>query len=267
MVECKNISYVYADGTKALCDLNFTTQKGRIIGVIGSNGAGKSTLFKCLTGLIKPNTGHLKYHEQPLKYDKKSLQDLRKKVNIVLQGVEKQIFLPSVKDDIAFGPRNLRISSEIIERRVLEAIEATALESCKDKLIHNLSYGQKKRVAIAGVLALSPEVIIFDEPEAGLDPSMKQQMVLLIQDLSKSGKTIIMASHNMDFIYETCDYVYLLKKGHLLADGKSKDILGHHDLMLAADMEMPWVLKVCHQLNIPPVDSEASLFDMIKAQN
>ena len=267
MVECKNLSYVYADGTKALSDLDFSTLKGRIIGVIGSNGAGKSTLFKCLTGFLKPNTGHLTYNHQPIKYDKKSLKALRMKINIVLQGAEKQIFLPSVKEDIAFGPRNLRMSSEIIERRILEAIEATALESCKDKLIHNLSYGQKKRVAIAGVLALSPEVIIFDEPEAGLDPFMKQQMVLLIKTLSKSGKTIIMASHNMDFIYETCDYVYLLKKGHLIAEGKPKDVLGHHDLMVAADMEMPWVLKVCHHLNISPVDSEARLFNMLKAQN
>jgi cobalt/nickel transport system ATP-binding protein len=267
MVECKDVSYIYTDGTVALSHMDFSTANGQVIGVVGSNGAGKSTLFKCLTGIIKPTTGHLTYGHQPIKYDKKSLQDLRKKVNIVLQGVEKQIFLPIVKDDIAFGPRNLRMSSDIVERKTLEAIKITALESCKDKLIHNLSYGQKKRVAIAGVLALNPEIIIFDEPEAGLDPYMKQQMVLLIKALSESGKTIIMASHNMDFIYETCDYVYLLKKGNPIADGTPKDILGDYELMVTADMEMPWILKVCHQLNIPPVDSEENLFKMVKGQN
>lgn len=260
MLKAVEITYQYQDGTTALSNISFDTGKGRVIGVIGSNGAGKSTLFKCLTGLVKPKSGKVFLEDAELVYNKSSIQALRQKVNMVFQDPEKQIFFPRVYDDVAFGPRNLKWAESVVEQHVRESIDKTGLNSLTEKPVHYLSFGQKKRVAISGILAMNCQVIIFDEPEAGLDPSMKKRMVGIMNELSEQGKTIILSSHNMDLIYELTDYVYVLHKGQLLGEGQTETLLADETLLAQADLELPWLVRVCKQLNMPLVKVEADLY-------
>lgn len=262
MIQAKDISYQYEDGTPALQGVSFDATKGQIIGIIGSNGAGKSTLFKCLTGLIKPTAGSLSLNGSPYRYDKAFVNGLRQKVNLVFQDPDKQIFFPRVFDDIAFGPRNLRVPEQEVKRSVDKAAVKTKVEDLMDKPVHALSYGQKKRVAIGGILAMDCELIIFDEPEAGLDPSMRRRMVAILNELAAQGKTIVISSHHMDLIYELTDYVYVLHKGKLLGEGKPEVVLSDEGLLKETDLEMPWILRVCQNFRLPVVKSEAALYDM-----
>lgn len=260
MLKAVEITYQYEDGTTALSDISFDTKKGQVIGVIGSNGAGKSTLFKCLTGLVKPKSGNIYMEDVELVYNKSSIQKLRQQVNMVFQDPEKQIFFPRVYDDVAFGPRNLKWNEADVAFHVNLSIEKTGLENLIEKPVHYLSFGQKKRVAISGILAMNCQVIIFDEPEAGLDPSMKKRMVSIMQELAHQGKTIIISSHNMDLIYELTDYVYVLHKGKMLGEGSTQTVLANEDLLLQADLEMPWLVRVCKNLNMPIVKVESELY-------
>lgn len=260
MLKAVDLTYQYEDGTNALQNIHFDTGNGRVIGVIGSNGAGKSTLFKCLTGLVKPKSGSITLGAEPLAYDKKSIQKLRQQVNLVFQDPEKQIFFPRVYDDIAFGPRNLKWAESEVHERVTASIEKTGLQNLTEKPVHYLSYGQKKRVAISGILAMNCQVIIFDEPEAGLDPSMKKRMLGIMTELADQGKTIIISSHNMDLIYELTDYVYVLHKGRLLGEGKTEAMLSDQNLLEAADLELPWMVRVCKQMGLPLAKTEADLY-------
>lgn len=266
MIRANQISFQYEDGTLALSNMSFDTDKGQMIGVIGSNGAGKSTLFKCLTGLVKPSVGEILLENSALGYDKKSIKALRQKVNMVFQDPEKQIFFPRVYDDIAFGPRNLKWSESEVSQRVNESIEKTGLSQLVEKPVHYLSFGQKKRVAISGILAMNCEVIIFDEPEAGLDPSMKKRMVGILKELSAQGKKVIISSHNMDLIYELTDYVYVLHKGRLLGEGKPEALLSDETLLTQADLEMPWLVRVCKQFKMPLVKTEEALYQNWEAR-
>lgn len=262
MIRAIDISYQYEDGTTALKDVNFDASKGNIIGIIGSNGAGKSTLFKCLTGLVKPSAGSLTLDGKNYSYDKAFINGLRQRVNLVFQDPDKQIFFPRVFDDIAFGPRNLRIAETEVKARVDKSAVKTKVEDLMEKPVHALSYGQKKRVAIGGILAMDCELIIFDEPEAGLDPSMRRRMVSILNELAAQGKTIVISSHHMDLIYELTDYVYVLHKGRLLAEGRPEEVLSSEALLEETDLEMPWILRVCQNFKLPVVKSEAALYEM-----
>ncbi len=262
MIRAEKLSYRYEDGTEALTDIQFDTSKGRMIGVIGSNGAGKSTLFKCLTGLVRPTSGDVYLNEAPYAYEKKFIQGLRQRVNMVFQDPEKQIFFPRVFDDIAFAPRNLKWSQAVVTERVMSSVEKTKLEKLVEKPVHALSYGQKKRVAIAGILAMNCDVIIFDEPEAGLDPGMKKRMTEIMNELVEQGKTVIISSHNMDLIYELSDYIYILHKGRLLGEGKPEEVLSDEVLLSQTDLEMPWLIRVCKAFNLPIVKSEKALYQL-----
>ena len=265
MLRADHISVQYEDGTLALSEISFDTGKGQIIGVIGSNGAGKSTLFKCLTGLLRPKSGKVFLEDAELEYNKRSIQYLRQHVNLVFQDPEKQIFFPRVYDDVAFGPRNLKWAESEVALQVDQSIKKTGLENLVEKPVHYLSYGQKKRVAISGILAMNCQVIIFDEPEAGLDPGMKKRMVAILRDLSAQGKTIIISSHNMDLIYELTDYVYVLHRGKLTGEGLTKAVLSDEVLLSEADLEMPWLVRVCKQLQMPVLKTESELYGFWEA--
>lgn len=256
MIECKELTYAYENGTLALEAINFNASRGGIIGVIGSNGAGKSTLFKCLTGLVKPLKGAVLMEGSPLKYDKKSLEHLRQRVNVVQQDPERQIFFPRVYDDVAFGPRNLRWTQAQVDASVMESLEKTNLVELKDQAVHYLSFGQKKRTAIAGILAMKCDMMILDEPEAGLDPSMKTNMMKTLKNLSEEGTTIVVSSHNMDMILELCDYIYVLHKGRLIGEGPVLEVLGSESLMSHAQLEIPTLLRISRLLNLPLVRNE-----------
>lgn len=259
MIKVEKLEYKYEDGTIALKDINLDLDKGNIIGVIGANGSGKSTLFLSLLGILKPTKGSIKYKEKPLKYDKKSLRSYRKEVSIVFQDSEKQLFYSRVYDDVAFTLRNLDFDEEEIKIRVDEALEKVKATDLKEKPTHFLSFGQKKRIAIAGVLVVDSKILFLDEPTSGLDPYMTKEIKNIIKDLGKEKKLVI-SSHDMDFIYEVCDYIYILGKGEILGEGITEDIFLETKLLEKALLEKPWLVKIHEELKLPLYKDEKDLF-------
>jgi len=252
MLECKQLTFEYADGAVGITNIDFSTDRGNIIGVIGANGAGKSTFFKCLLGLLKPQSGTLLHQGTPVTYNKKSLRQLRQSVNLVLQDPERQIFYSDVYDDVAMGPRNLNLPETEVDRRTMACLEQVQAKAFMDRPIQYLSFGQKKRVSIAGILALSCDVILLDEPETGLDPVMRNEMLTLIETLSKQGKKIILSSHNMDMIYHICDYVYLMHQGKMMASGDVETIMTNEQQLKTTRLELPMLVKISKSLNQSP---------------
>lgn len=250
MIKIDSLEYNYEDGTRALNNINFDLQKGNVIGVIGANGSGKSTLFLNILGILKPSKGHIKFKGSPIKYDKKSLREYRKEVSIVFQDSEKQLFYSRVYDDVAFTLRNLDYDEDEIKLKVDDALEKVKAMDLKDKPTHFLSYGQKKRIAIAGVLVLKSQVLLLDEPTSGLDPYMTNEIKSIIKDI-KNEKKLIVSSHDMNFIYEICDYIYVLKNGEVIGEGVPEDIFTQGKLLEKALLEKPYLVKISEILNLP----------------
>ena len=263
MIRIESLEFKYEDGTKALKDINMDFSKGNIIGVIGANGSGKSTLFLNMVGILKPSKGCVKYKGSPIKYSKKFLREYRKKVNIVFQDPDKQLFYSNVYDDVAFSLRNLNFDEEEVVKKVEKVLQRVDGYDLKDKPTHFLSYGQKKRIAIAGVLVMDSEVILFDEPTSGLDPYMAKEIKNIIKKLSKE-KNIIISSHDMDLIYEICDYVYILGKGEILGEGLPEEIFLKDGLLEKAFLERPWLVKIHKELGLPLCKDESQLFKLYR---
>ena len=200
-IETRELCYAYEDGTTALDHITLSAQRGSITGILGANGAGKSTLFLNLNGVFTPKSGQVLLDGQPVRYDRKGLTALRRRVGIVFQDPDDQLFSADVYRDVSFGGVNLGLEPEEVRRRVEEALERTGTSGLRDRPTHALSYGQKKRVAIAGVLVMEPEVLILDEPTAGLDPQgVTEIMRLLVQLRDSLGMTILIATHDMDIV-------------------------------------------------------------------
>ncbi|MEL3908367.1 MAG: ABC transporter ATP-binding protein [Treponemataceae bacterium] len=237
----ENIFYTYEDGTEAIRNINFDSTKGKIIGIIGANGCGKSTFFHLLMGLLKPQSGSILLNDKPIKYTKQALLEYRQKVNLVFQNPDVQIFFSEIYDDLAFPLRNLGFSEKTINEKVMSAIQAVNAEDFFKKPVHFLSAGQKKRVSIAGILAIAPEILLLDEPTAGLDPSSVKTIKLILQNL-KQKTTIIISSHDMDFIYELADYIYIFAKGEKIAEG-DKSVFNNIPIIEKADLVQPYALQ------------------------
>lgn len=244
ILEAVDIDYFYPDGTNALRNINLHVEKGEKLTILGSNGAGKSTLFMQFNGLYRPSSGCIKYHGQAISYKNKALIELRKKVGIVFQDPDSQLFSSSVYQDISFGPLNLGLSEQEVEDRVKKALMDTETTDLEDKPTHLLSYGQKKRVSIAGVLAMEPEVIIFDEPTAGLDPRHAREFMHLIKNLSDEGKTIIISTHDVDLAYSWSDRLAIMSSGEIIAHGEPGELFLRPELIKRADLALPWLLDM-----------------------
>lgn len=258
------MSYRYEDGTMALNDINIDLSKGKIIGLIGSNGAGKTTLFKCLLGIFKPTSGEIIFDDNKLKYDKKSLMNLRRNVTMVMQDPDKQIFYSNIYDDVAFGPRNLGKDKDYIDKMVEQNLKKVRMWELKDKPVQYISYGQKKRVSIAGAMAMEPQMILMDEPTSGLDPKMERDMVGIINDLKEEGKTVILSSHDMDLIYEICDYIYLINDGAIIKEGTKGEVFSDEEVILSSGLKLPWLVKLHLKLGFKLYEDEISLFSDAK---
>jgi cobalt/nickel transport system ATP-binding protein len=261
MLRMENVTYVYEDNTVALKGVNIDLRKGKKIGIVGSNGSGKSTMFMLFLGLLKPTTGRVVFNKKELKYDKGTLSELRKKAGIVFQDPDKQIFFSSVFDDVAFALRNLKFDEKEIKERVTAAMEKTGITELQNKPVHFLSYGQKKNVSIAGAVAMNHQMIFFDEPTAGLDYTSKENVKNILEGLAgKEEKTIVVSSHDMNFIYEVCDYIYVLNKGHVLSEGKKETIFLDKEILDKANLEEPFLVKVHKYLGKPLYEDEKELF-------
>lgn len=256
ILEAVDLEYSYPDGTNALRKVNLQVQKGEKLAILGSNGAGKSTLFMQFNGIFRPNSGSIKYLGQDISYHKKALIELRKKVGIVFQDPDSQLFSSSVYQDISFGPLNLGLSEEVVTERVKQALKDTETIDLEDKPTHLLSYGQKKRVSIAGVLAMGPEVIIFDEPTAGLDPRHSQEFMQLLEKLSLEGKTIILSTHDVDLAYSWSDRLAIMYCGEIIAHGVPGELFMRSETVKRADLTIPWLIEMHSELTkkgwLPP---------------
>ena len=239
MLEARNITFSYDDGTEALNNVNLKVDKGDIVALLGKNGAGKSTLFLHFNGILRPDNGEILIDEEKLKYDKKSLIKFRQKVGLVFQNPDDQIFAPSVEEDVAFGPLNLKLPMEEVQKRVHEALERVGMVGFEKKAPHHLSGGQKKRVAIAGILAMKPEIMVFDEPTAGLDPKGASKIINLLKELNEQGITIIISTHDVDLVPQYANKVYVLQEGEIIGEGTAKDIFSNKELINKANLELP----------------------------
>lgn len=247
-IETKGLHYVYEDGTVALHHLDFCAEQGKITGVLGANGAGKSTLFLNLNGVLQPAAGTVLVGGKPVCYDRKGILELRQKVGIVFQDPDDQLFSADVYRDISFGAVNLGLPEEEVRRRVEDAMEKTGTSMLRDKPTHALSFGQKKRVAIAGVLVMNPEIMILDEPTAGLDPQGVSDIMHLCQSLREDlGISVVIATHDIDIVPLYCDYTYLLSEGQVIAEGAPESLFQNPALLRQYHLRLP---RIAHLMEI-----------------
>jgi cobalt/nickel transport system ATP-binding protein len=210
---------------------------------LGANGSGKSTLFLHLNGILRPQRGRVLLAGQPVGYDRQGLNDLRRRVGLVFQDPDNQLFAASVRQDISFGPLNLGLSDDEARARVEQAVRDTQIEDLVERPTHLLSYGQKKRVAIAGVLAMEPEVVVADEPTAGLDPEATARLMTLLDRLHGTGRTIVISTHDVELALAWADHVLLLRRGELLGAGRPETVFADAALLKEARLVTPIVLE------------------------
>ena len=254
-IEVKDLSYVYSPGTPyaaaALNGVTITVNEGDFLGIIGKTGSGKSTFIQHLNALIRLQTGSIKVYDVDLTQKKPDLKKLRGTVGMVMQYPEYQLFDETVEKDVAYGPKNLGLPEEEIKDRVKEAIELVGLsyEEVRDRSPFELSGGQKRRVAIAGVIAMRPRVLILDEPTAGLDPRGKKDIMSLVRKLKEtSSPTIIIISHDMDAVAENCDKVALFSEGKIQAMGSPREMFYDEKTLALAEMDVPSVVKIAREM-------------------
>ena len=247
-IEARDLCYTYEDGTVALDHISLKAQKGKITGILGANGAGKSTLFLNLNGVLNPASGQVLLDGEPVRRDRKGITELRRRVGIVFQDPDDQLFSADVYRDISFGAVNLGLPEAEVRRRVEQAMERTGVSALRDKPTHALSFGQKKRVAIAGVLVMEPEVLILDEPTAGLDPHGVSELMRLLSQLRDSlNMTILLATHDMDVVPISCDYAYLLGQGRVLLEGTPGELFSQPEVLRANQLRLP---RMAHLMEI-----------------
>ena len=249
-----HVSYKYSTGTayeiKALDDVSLTIEDGEFVGIIGHTGSGKSTLVQHLNGLLKATDGRIIYNGQDIYEKNYDLKDLRTQVGIVFQYPEHQLFGTTVYEDVCFGPKNQGLDDKEVALRAFEAIQSVGLpEECCDSSPFELSGGQKRRAAIAGVLAMKPAVLILDEPTAGLDPAGRTEILNLIKDLHEHhGNTIILVSHSMEDVANYVDRIVVMDKGRPLYDGSPKDVFRHYKELELIGLAAPEVTYLMHDL-------------------
>jgi len=253
-ISAKIDTFKYPDGTTALSRIDIGVRKGEFIGVLGSNGSGKTTLLKVLDGLFKDIKGAVLLDGVNVK--KMSPKDIYRKVGLIFQNPDDQLFAATVFEDVAFGPINMGFPEKEIISRVTEALKVVDMDGYARKSIHNLSFGQKKRVCIAGLLAMGHEVLLLDEPTAGLDPMGEYKMMNLLTKLNKEQSvTILMATHNVDFIPLFLDRLYILSKGRIVRGGTPEDIFtapeDMHDVKLRLPQIAELIYRLKHEDNIP----------------
>jgi cobalt/nickel transport system ATP-binding protein len=254
VIETRKLTYQYPDGTKALEDVDFNAAKGKIIALLGPNGAGKSTLFLHFNGILRPTSGTVQVNGESLKYDKKNLIKIRQRVGIVFQNPDDQLFAPTVIEDVAFGPMNIGLTEVEVEKRVKEALSKVGMEGYEKKAPHHLSGGQKKRVAIAGILAMKPEIMVLDEPTSGLDPKGASQILRLLYQLNKEGMTIVISTHDVDLVPLYAFSVYIISDGKIIKEGSPSEVFDDVTTIRKANLRLP---RIAHLMEI--LEKEDSL--------
>ncbi|GHG87430.1 energy-coupling factor ABC transporter ATP-binding protein [Streptomyces lanatus] len=239
LVALRGASYAYEDGPVVLSGLDFDVREGRALALLGRNGSGKTTLMRLLSGGLKPRDGRLTVEGAPVTYDRKGLTRLRTTVQLVVQDPDDQLFAASVAQDVSFGPLNLGLADAEVRARVGEALTALDIAALADRPTHLLSYGQRKRTAIAGAVAMRPRVLILDEPTAGLDPDGQERLLTTLGGLRASGTTVVMATHDVDLALRWADDAALLTPSGVRT-GPAATMLARTDLLAEAGLRLPW---------------------------
>ena len=271
-IRVENLVHIYDKGMPteqlALDNISFTADDGQMIGIIGHTGSGKSTLLQHLNGLLKPESGRIIIGDTDITQPGVSMVQIRKKIGLVFQYPEYQLFEETAAKDVAFGPKNLGLSEEEIYERVREAIELVGLdyEEIKDRSPFELSGGQKRRVAIAGVVAMRPEVLILDEPTAGLDPKAHRDVLTMVEEVHRrTGNITILVSHNMADIARLCDKVVVIDSGKLVTAGTPYEVFSKKEELRNVGLELPPVTQFTETLREKGIDIEDTILDTDKA--
>jgi cobalt/nickel transport system ATP-binding protein len=269
-IKMEDVRYVYPDGCVALDCVNLKILRKEKVAILGSNGAGKSTLLMLMNGLYTPSKGRV--HVLGLPVNNKNLHTIRMKVGLVFQEPENQLFCPTVWEDVTFGPLNMGLSEEEVIRRAKDALKTVGLEGYEEKAPHHLSVGEKKKAAIAAVLAMKPEILVLDEPTANLDPKSKIELIDFLNGLHKDGNiTLITATHDLDVVPTIAHRIYVLNKGRIIAEGSPKEVFSDPTLLNRANLELPIVARLFYllneQLNVhdvrpPPLTVEETLYEI-----
>jgi len=243
ILETRNLCYSYAGGIDALKNVNFIAPRATGIAVLGANGAGKSTLFRHFNGILSPTSGEVLIHGEVI--TKKNVKEVRKTVGLVFQNPDDQIFSPTVEQDVAFGPVNLGLDEETVAHRVESTLSLLGIEDLAERAPHRLSGGEKKKVAIAGILAMEPQVLVLDEPTSGLDPQGVIELVSFLKLLPvKYGMTVITATHQLDQVPEIADYAYVMNGGQIAGQGTPDEIFIMDDLLKDSRLDVPLLRKL-----------------------
>lgn len=248
ILQSHDVVFEYDDGTTALDGVSLTVRGGDRLAILGANGAGKSTLLAMLTGLLKPSAGQILLDGQAIRYDRQGLADLRSRVGLVLQDPDDQLFAATVFEDVSFGPLNLGLAESDVRVRVSTALDIMGVPELVDRPTHLLSFGQRKRVAIAGILAMKPSILLLDEPTAGLDPGSIADLMAALSSLSRSGTAVVLATHDMDLAYAWAERVAVFVGGKIVSDGTPDEVFGSDDFSSQSDLRLPTLLRVSKAL-------------------
>ena len=273
IIELKNVSFIYGRKTpyeiKALDDVSLKIEENLITGLIGHTGSGKSTLVQLLNGLLKPTEGNVFVDGEDIWKKPKKISNVRFKVGMVMQYPEYQLFADTVKEDIAYGPKNMGLSAEEIEKRVAESAEFCGLDKeTLSKSPFDLSGGQKRRVALAGVMAMNPKILILDEPAAGLDPKGRREILGGIKKYrEKSGTTVVIVSHSMEDMAMYCDRVVVMSNAKMLLNGTCKEVFSQHQLLKEHGLDVPEITNLVLKLNEIGVNIPTDIYTVEDAVN
>lgn len=272
-IEFKNVNYIYnqktSKETRALCDVNLKIDEGEFLAIIGHTGSGKSTLIQLMDGLLKGATGEILVDGKNIEDKDFNKRELRKKVGLVFQNPENQLFEETVLKDVCFGPKNMGLSNEEAEKKAIEALKLVEVpKESYDKSVFELSGGQKRRVAIAGVLAMDPEVLILDEPTSGLDPQGRNMIMEQVKKLhEEKGISIIWVSHNMEQVALHAKRIVVMNDGKVAMDDTTRNIFARGDELEQMGLKVPQVTSVMHELKNAGLDVDTSVLSVEEAKD
>jgi cobalt/nickel transport system ATP-binding protein len=243
----KKVSFEYPGGTRSLSDIDLEIRRGEFIGILGANGSGKTTLLKVMDGLLKDFEGTVELDRKAIR--QLSPKEIYKKVGLIFQNSDEQLFAPTVFEDVAFGPINMGFSGEEVALRVTQALKDVDMEGYGKRSIHHLSFGEKKRICLAGLLAMGQEILLLDEPTDGLDPMGEYRMMNLLMSLNKEKKiTIVMATHRVDLVPLFLDRLYILSRGRMVREGSPEDVFTTPDEMEQMRLRLPQIAELIYRL-------------------